>query len=148
MLPPNTKIVISREDIPLPKDIEKEAGTLIMDGFFRGKIIPGYTHECSWIFRDKKMACRSEEQIANPLTEPAVIIDQIVQQTPFPLQNFSRANRDPFALSAMFGSAGRKKLLPSTWNTVSLLAKIERGLFREKLTAGSTIAVKMIFWKQ
>jgi hypothetical protein len=51
---PNTNIVISRDDISLPKAIEKEAGTLILDGFFRGKIIPGYTNECSRIIRDKK----------------------------------------------------------------------------------------------
>jgi hypothetical protein len=63
---PNTNIVISRDDISLPKAIEKEAGTLILDGFFRGKIIPGYTNECSRIVRDKKMACRSDVQIANP----------------------------------------------------------------------------------
>ena len=81
MASPITNVVISTVDTPLYKDIETEAGTLIMDGFFRGKIIPGYTHESSWIVQDKKMACRSDEQIANNLPEPTLIIDQIVHHT-------------------------------------------------------------------
>jgi hypothetical protein len=81
MLPPTTNVVISTEYIPLYKDIEKEVGFLIMDGFFRGKIIPGYTHECSWIVHGKKMACISDDHIALNLPEPTVIIDQIVQHT-------------------------------------------------------------------
>jgi hypothetical protein len=83
-----------------------------------------------------------------PLSEPAVIIDHIIQHTPFPLQNFWRANQDPYALSAMSGLAKRQILLLYTLSTVFLLAKTERGLFREKLIAGLTIAVKTIFWKQ
>ena len=81
-----TNIEISREYIPLYKDFEKEAGIWIMDGFFRGKIIPGYTHECSWIVQDKKFGCRSDQQITNNLPTPTLIIDQIVLHTVDPVK--------------------------------------------------------------